>query len=445
MSEWENEYNEEQKIESKESLQVQEVITGTNNNKKTVKKGRGAWLSLTAAIGLASFGGGSLYTSYQWINKEEAPKQSTVTDPDNTTNNIEDNQITGVPTNTTYKNTDVIGVNVSAVARNAADSVVEISTEVVERDPFFGQFVQQGAGSGVILSQDGYIITNNHVIDAAKKITVRLTNGNEYEAQLIGTDPQTDVAVLKIESGDEKLKAAKLGDSSNLEVGEVAVAIGNPLGELGGTVTDGIISALDREITISGQTMTLLQTNAAINPGNSGGGLFNSNGELVGLVVAKSSGSDVEGLGFAIPVNKVKEIAGSLVENGYVSGRPALGIQAVVIDSWQTAMQYNLDQTGIYVAGLTEGGNAEASGLKVGDFIVGIEDTQVNAMEDISSILANYKIGDKIKLTVSRNGKFINIPLKLSELKPQLEQSEEVDESKKGIIENEGNSGILFD
>ena len=329
-------------------------------------------------------------------------------------------QTTIVPTSVTSA-----GVSVSDVAKKAADSVVEISTEVVATDQFFGQFVTQGAGSGVVLTEDGYIITNNHVIDGAKKITVRLTNGNEYTAKLIGTDTQTDVAVIKIDTQNEKLQAAELGDSDQLIVGEPAIAIGNPLGELGGTVTNGIISALDREITISGRSMRLLQTNAAINPGNSGGGLFNSQGQLVGLVVAKSSGSDVEGLGFAIPVNKVKEIADSLVQNGYVSGRPALGVKVVDVDSWQTAMQYNLNQTGVYVAELTEGGNAAAAGLKVGDFIVGIEDTQVSSTSDISNILSGNKVGDIVKVTISRNGKFVNVQLKLSELKPVQQTASE--------------------
>ena len=439
MSEWENEYNEQEKLEVEEGLQTSNTVIEAPVSKKAKnKKGKGMWIAVTAAIGLASFGGGSLYTSYQWINNEQTVEESTAPQTGETTTSE------AIPTKTTYAGSDVIGVNVSSVAQNAADSVVEISTEVMVTDQFFGQFITQGAGSGVILSEDGYIITNNHVIEGAKKITVRLTNGNEYQAELIGTDPQTDVAVLKIEAGEDKIKAAKLGDSSALNVGEVAVAIGNPLGELGGTVTDGIISALDREITIGGRTMTLMQTNAAINPGNSGGGLFNSKSELIGIVVAKSAGSDVEGLGFAIPINKVKEIAGSLAEKGYVAGRPALGIKAIVIDSWQTAMQYGLDQTGIYVAELTEGSNAEESGLKVGDFIVGIEDTQVNVMEDISSILSNYNVGDEVKLTVARNGKFANVQLKLSELKPQEEtvneeelQDEAQGENRKDIFGND--------
>ncbi len=423
MSEWNNDYEEEfnEQIEEikessealKEEVPLSEAIPvmPTHIEEKPKKKRKiGKGILVTTVVALASFGGGSLYTSYQWMEKYEASNLS-----EQGQTNI-GNQNTMIPTSVTGT-----GVSVSDVAKKAADSVVEITTEVVATDQFFGQFVTQGAGSGVILSEDGYIITNNHVIDGAKKITVRLTNGNEYTAKLIGTDTQTDVAVIKIDTQDEKLQAAELGDSDKLIVGEAAIAIGNPLGELGGTVTNGIISALDREITISGRSMRLLQTNAAINPGNSGGGLFNGQGQLIGLVVAKSSGSDVEGLGFAIPVNKVKEIAESLVKNGYVSGRPALGVKVVDVDSWQTAMQYNLNQTGVYIAELTEGGNAAAAGLKVGDFIVGIEDTQVASTGDISNIISNNKVGDIVKVTVSRNGKFVNVQLKLSELKPVQE------------------------
>lgn len=422
MSEWNNDYEEFnepiEKVEESSNVVNEEVLLSEAipvmnrdvEEKPKKKRQVGKVIALTAVVALASFGGGSLYTSYQWMEKYGTP--SITEQESNTTHN----QNTIIPTAISNG-----GVSISDVAQKAADSVVEITTEVVSTDQFFGQFVTQGAGSGVVLSEDGYIITNNHVIDGAKKITVRLTNGNEYTAKLIGTDSQTDVAVIKIDTQGEKLQAAELGDSDKLIVGEPAIAIGNPLGELGGTVTNGIISALDREITISGRSMRLLQTNAAINPGNSGGGLFNGQGQLVGLVVAKSSGSDVEGLGFAIPVNKVKEISESLVKNGYVSGRPALGVKVVDVSSWQVAMQYNLNQTGVYVAELTEGGNAAAAGLKVGDFIVGIEDTQVASTSDISNIISNNKVGDIVKVTVSRNGKFVNVSLKLSELKPVQE------------------------
>ncbi|MBQ2862637.1 MAG: trypsin-like peptidase domain-containing protein, partial [Clostridia bacterium] len=191
------------------------------------------------------------------------------------------------------------------VISSVRDTVVEIVTENIQESAFYGQYVTSGAGSGVIINENGYIITNNHVVAGANTIYVRTTDQKEYKASLVGTDEESDIAVIKIDA--TSLKAATLGDSSAIKLGEAVIAIGNPLGSLGGTVTDGIISALDREVTIDGQEMRLLQTNAAVNPGNSGGGLFNMAGELIGVVNAKSSssnsGATIEGLGFAIPIN----------------------------------------------------------------------------------------------------------------------------------------------
>ncbi len=213
------------------------------------------------------------------------------------------------------------------VADSASNSVVEIVTEAVTKSQFMQDMVTEGAGSGVIVTTDGYIVTNNHVIEGASKITVTTKDGTSYEGTLVGTDSESDVALVKINATN--LQPAVMGDSDALAVGQDAIAIGNPLGELGGTVTEGIISALDREITLDGETMNLLQTSAAINPGNSGGGLFNSDGELIGIVVAKSSGADVEGLGFAIPINDVKSVVESLQTDGYVKGRASLGVTLV--------------------------------------------------------------------------------------------------------------------
>jgi serine protease Do len=215
-------------------------------------------------------------------------------------------------------------MTVQEITEATLDSVVEIRTESVQMDSWMGQYVTEGAGSGVIIKENGYIITNNHVVTGASNIIVTTTDKKEYEATLVGTDPDTDVAVIKINA--KGLKAATMGNSDQLNVGDLAVAIGNPLGELGGTVTAGIISALDRSISIDGKTMTLLQTDTSINPGNSGGGLFNQYGQLIGVVVAKSSGSDVEGLGFAIPINRAAEVAAQLMDGGYVKGKPSTGM-----------------------------------------------------------------------------------------------------------------------
>jgi serine protease Do len=308
-------------------------------------------------------------------------------------------------------------LTVPEIANVASDTVVEIQTEVVANS-YRGQYVTDGAGSGVILSSDGYIVTNNHVIEGARKITVRLRNGQEYSATLIGTDSQTDVAVIKIEATG--LHAATLGTSSTLQVGELAVAIGNPLGELGGTVTDGIISALDREITLDDQTMNLLQTNAAINPGNSGGGLFNSKGELIGIVVAKSSGTGIEGIGFAIPIDDVKSVTEQLTTYGYVTGRPLLNMSLLEVNSQQLLRYYGVSQLGVYIATLPSGSNGEAAGFKVGDCILSIEGKSVSSVAEIKSVLANYKPNQTVTLEIKRSGQTLSLPLILTESKPSV-------------------------
>ena len=315
-------------------------------------------------------------------------------------------------------------IDLTQAAENSLHAVVHIrstqeaKTRTVQQAPdifdfFFGDGRGQqrqvqsqprvGFGSGVIISKDGYIVTNNHVVDGASTITVRTRNGDEYQAKLIGTDEQSDLAVIKIDA--DNLTPAVLGDSTKLEVGDLAVVIGNPLGELGGTVTSGIISALDREMTIDGQTMTLLQTNAAVNPGNSGGGLFNSNGDLVGIINAKSSGEDVEGIGFAIPISSAKEIIDELIENGEVTSRPTLGVTLYNVEDSNAAAQLGVDSAGVYVIQVVSGGVADKAGIKSGDRIIAFDETTVNTAQDIKSQLSKHKIGDTVTITVDRDGK----------------------------------------
>ena len=204
-------------------------------------------------------------------------------------------------------------LSVAEVVKLVADTVVEITTTNVVTDRFYGQYVTSGAGSGVIISDNGYIITNYHVIEGARSISVRLTDGSEFKASLIGGDVGNDIAVLKISATG--LRAAVMGSSKSLVVGQEVVAIGNPLGSLGGTVTNGIISALDRTVVVDGYQMTLMQTNAAINPGNSGGGLFNRAGELIGIVNAKRSDTGIEGLGFAIPIDIAWDVTQAILKS----------------------------------------------------------------------------------------------------------------------------------
>lgn len=304
---------------------------------------------------------------------------------------------------------------IEQVAATAANSVVEITTEGIQTGNYFQQQIVSGAGSGVIISADGYIVTNNHVVDGADKITVTLRDGTQYPATLIGADAKTDLAVVKIDG--DGLSPAVMGSSSDLKVGETAVAIGNPLGQLGGTVTNGIISALDRQITIDGQVMTLLQTNAAINPGNSGGGLFNQNGELIGIVNAKSSGSDVEGLGFAIPIDIAQPVISDLINYGYVQGRISLGISLIDIDDVTTAMMYRVSNLGVFVLDVSGGSAAENAGIQPGDRIVSIDGQDVSATADVNSILDQHSIGDTITITVERGNRQGSARIVLEEYK----------------------------
>lgn len=309
-----------------------------------------------------------------------------------------------IPGNTGYSD-----LTVAQVAALVGKSVVEITTTHMETSQFYGQYVTSGAGSGVLFSQaDGYahIITNYHVIDDADEITVRVKFGEDeyknYTAEYVGGDSEGDLAVLRIEKqGGESFTTVVFGDSDKLTVGEEVVAIGNPLGSLGGTVTNGIISAKDREITVEDNTMTLLQTNAAINPGNSGGGLFNMAGELVGIVNAKQSSTGIEGLGFAIPSNKVYSAVTDIMRLGYVSGRPTLGI-TVAYGQYQ-------NQTGVFV---TDRGNTN---LAQYDRIVKIGDTDVSTIADCNAALKKLTIGTTVDVKVARNGKWETVSVTVLE------------------------------
>ena len=311
------------------------------------------------------------------------------------------------------------------VAKNE-NSVVAITTESVATDSWLRQYVTEGAGSGVIISEDGYIVTNNHVIDGASNIKVTLNDGTQVAAELISTDAQTDLAVIKIDKAG--LPPVAFGDSAALNVGDLAVAIGNPLGTLAGSATEGIISGLEREITIDGRTMKLIQTSAAINPGNSGGGLFDQYGNLIGIVVAKSAGSEVEGLGFVIPVNLVKEITTSLIENGYVEGRPAAGISILDLTDSADAMQYGVQITGVYIAELN-GNNAKKSGLEVGDMVYYLDDTKITSDSQLIALIQEHEVGDKVTFTIVRNNELKKYSLVLEDSQDIQKQTEDADGS----------------
>lgn len=303
--------------------------------------------------------------------------------------------------------------DVSDIASKCGPSVVEITTESVSSgNSIFGQYIQQGAGSGVIFSEDGYIITNNHVIEGATSIVVTLASGDQYNAQLVGTDSQTDLAVIKIDAND--LVPATIGDSDSLQVGDAAIAIGNPLGELGGTVTTGIISALDREITVENETMTLLQTDAAINPGNSGGGLFDGNGNLIGIVNAKESQTGIEGLGFAIPINGALDIIDELIENGSVTSRPALNVSLYDYSSGQSFGNSDR-QDGVYIVQVVQGGAGDQAGLQQGDRIVQFDGEEVSTSAEVKAILREHQIGDRVEMVIDRDGETQTVTVTLGQ------------------------------
>ena len=363
-------------------------------NNHTAKRIASGALALALVAGV-SFGGG--YAGFHFADKTSSARV------------VYQSVSSGTATNTSTSNASSLVNVVNAIT----PSVVEITTEQMVTTSFWGgQQVVSGAGSGVIYTADGYIITNAHVIDGAQQITVTLNDGTSYSAKVIGSDSQSDVAVVKIDATG--LTPAVLGDSDSVSIGETAIAVGNP-SSLGITTTDGIISALNRNVTIEGNTMTLLQTSAAISPGNSGGGLFNENGQLIVIVNAKNASENAEGLGFAIPINTAKAVAQDLIENGYVTGRPALGISVVSITDVQTALQYGVSNLGAYVADVTAGGGAANAGMKVGDRIVSVGTKTIQSATDVTNALKDYSAGDTVQVQVDRNGELITLNVVLGE------------------------------
>ena len=308
------------------------------------------------------------------------------------------------------------------VASQVLPSIVGIQVQYTVNSIFSGSQAASAEGSGIILSEDGYILTNNHVVSSAdtsnyyqvseaSKITVTLYNDStKYEAKVIGTDSQTDLAVIKIDKSG--LTAAQLGDSDSVTVGEFAMAIGNPLG-MQSSVTSGIISAVDRDITSEdGNTYNLIQTDAAINSGNSGGALVNGSGQVIGINTLKLDGTGVEGMGFAIPINSAKPIFEQLISNGKVS-RPYIGLSGRDLDE-QTAKANDLVE-GVYVVSVEPFSGAEKAGIQPGDVIVQIDGKEIKTMDELNEVKNTHQIGDEVSLKVNRDGKEIDVKVKLQE------------------------------
>lgn len=298
------------------------------------------------------------------------------------------------------------------VYASTVNSVVSINCSAVSTNIFGQQTESASSGSGFIYTADGYIVTNQHVVANASSINVTLYNGDTYPATLVGSDSDYDVAVLKIDAKD--LPAVTLGSSTDVNVGDTVLAIGNPLGELTFSMSQGIVSCVNRAINVEGTPFNMIQVDASINPGNSGGPLMNLYGEVVGIVSAKYSSyanTTVEGLGFAIPINDVQSIIKDIIENGSVGNKAYMAITAGTMTQ-QMAAQYKINATeGVFVYSVEDGGAGDKAGLKLGDVITKLNDTQITSMEDLSAAKKNFKAGDTVTLTVLRDGKEITTQL----------------------------------
>ena len=316
-------------------------------------------------------------------------------------------------------------MTVAQVTALVADSVVEITTSSVKYNIYYGQYVESGAGSGVIVGRSQadtklyYVVTNHHVIDGAENIYVTLRDGTRLDGKLIGTDMVSDIALVQITS-EYELTVASLGNGKNSVVGEEVVVIGNPLGQLGGTVTNGIISALEREVNVGGMHMTLMQTNAAISPGNSGGGMFNMSGELIGVINAKYSDDSAEGLGFAIPIDYAYGIITDLLKQGYVSGRAGLPFE---YQEYTTTSIIGGSSSYLFVTSADPG-----SGVQANDMIYSIDGNQITTHSSLVAVLSAYEVGDEIELKVARtsgrNSKLYTYTVKLTESIPVVSSEE---------------------
>lgn len=310
---------------------------------------------------------------------------------------------------------DARNTPVVRAAQNVGPAVVGITNKAVARDWFNREVViNQGTGSGVIFDAGGYIVTNNHVVQGAKEIIVSLSDGRTMDGQILGSDPATDLAVVKIDAAD--LPTAQFGNSDEIVVGEPAIAIGNPLGlEFQGSVTSGVISALNRTIEIGERKFKLIQTDAAINPGNSGGALVNADGLVIGINSAKISVSGVEGMGFSIPINSVRPIIQELIEKGRIV-RPYLGV--AVFDPQSAARQgYQLNiEAGVFVFSVNKGGPAANAGIGRGDIILKLDGQAINSVVDLRTAIADYKVGDTVKVEIDRNGAKMTLDVVLNEI-----------------------------
>ena len=359
--------------------------------------------------------------------------------PGETSVNVSSRPATQVSVNTVDGKNAMSDAEVYAANVN---SVVSINVTGTSGTNFFGQAVQTAsAGSGFILTKDGYIVTNYHVVKDGETVKVTLYSGDEYEAKYVGGDEDYDIAVIKVEAAD--LQPVTLGDSGSLNVGDHVLAIGNPLGELTFSMSGGMVSCVNRAINVDGTPFNMIQTDASINPGNSGGPLFNQYGEVVGIVSAKysSTGSEsVEGLGFAIPINDVSAMIQDIMTNGYITNKPYLGITGGSMTA-QMAAQYRYDVTeGVFVYSVEEGSAAAQAGLKMGDVILKVDDHEIDTMEDLTVVKKQYSAGDTATLTIYREGQETTVELTWGAV-PADQQTDQSQDNSQSNTQNGGQSG----
>ena len=371
---------------------------------KPVKKNR-VGMKLTALALCCALLGGAVGGGIVWGVSNSGEE-------DSTTINVSDRTVSQVAVNKVDGQTEMSDAEVYAANVN---SVVSINVTGTSGTNWFGQPVQTAsAGSGFILTSDGYIVTNYHVVGDAQTIQVTLYSGDTYDAQYVGGDEDYDIAVIKIEATG--LQAVTLGNSEELNVGDHVLAIGNPLGELTFSMSGGMVSSVNRTINVDGTPFNMIQTDTSINPGNSGGPLLNSYGEVVGIVSAKysstgSNGETAEGLGFAIPINDVSSMIQDIMTNGYVSNRAYLGTTIGSLNA-SMAQQYRYDITeGAFVYSVEDGGPADQAGLQLGDVITAIDDTEISSLDDLTAARKSYTAGDTCTLTVYRQGETITLQL----------------------------------
>ena len=372
-----------------------------------------------ALIGGAVGGGAALITHRDSKTEDNAVLEASESEEESSAN---DNSVIRSTTIDVTTNSTSTTMTPQDVYENYVNAVVLVYNQGTT-STYWGQTESQSSGSGMIISKDGYVLTNNHVVEGAEKLTVMTTSGEEYDATVIGADEVNDVALLKIE-GDEDFPTVSIGDSDKIEVGEQVCAIGNPLGELTNTLTVGYVSALDREISESstGTTINMFQTDCAINSGNSGGPIFDMNGNVVGITTAKysssgySSSASVEGIGFCIPINDAMSIVNDLMQYGYVKGRVSMGVSVRAMDT-TVAQYYNLP-TGVYVAGVTSGSAAENAGIQEGDMICAIDGDETGSVAALKQKLKDYSPGDTATVSIYRTstGEKLDVTITFDEM-----------------------------